>query len=249
MPVHQSQNAVEHLFDEIGHLTFAAPELQELAPTPAALRAEARNIAIVLKTGSPLQDYIASLQAKPFAITLDYAFDPQGEVLHLNALEIEGAALGRFQLSARLSGADIGQFRAWSLPRQPVLVEQMTLHFGNIGLMETFVVPPLLGALLADDQPPEPQVETAKASITDRIAATMKEPENGPSLDALTRFIGEFPHPERTLSLSISSKRTIALTDFSALFVGGDWDGFLNKFTAGTFRGCRLSAMRNDLKR
>lgn len=58
----------------------------------------------------------------------------------------------------------------------------MTLHFGNIGLMETFVVPPLLGALLADDQPPEPQVETAKASITDRIAATMKEPENGPSL-------------------------------------------------------------------
>lgn len=60
---------------EIGHLTFAAPELQELAPTPAALRAEARNIAIVLKTGSPLQDYIASLQAKLFAITLDYAFD------------------------------------------------------------------------------------------------------------------------------------------------------------------------------
>lgn len=47
----------------------------------------------------------------------------------------------------------------------------------------------------------------------------------------MTRFIGEFPHPERTLSLSISSKRTIALTDFSALFVGGDWDGFLNKFT------------------
>jgi hypothetical protein len=150
--------------------------------------------------------YYNRLAQKPFAITLDYAFDSASRELTLKDFTMTGERVGRLSLTAEIGDVDPALLdplhTPWPTTVPAVNLRDATLYLDNQGLIERYALLPILGALPDGMEHPEQAVAQAKTMAVAWIQATLTDGLAAASAAALTAFIQDLPQPKRPLTLA-----------------------------------------------
>lgn len=155
-------------------------------------RISLRQARISPVTSSPLQSYIIEMQTRAFDLDLDYRWNSETGDLDIAQFRAEGALIGTWDLSARLSDVpDLGLARTGAVPFDFALKE-LTLTFEEKNLVLAFLLPGMLNTLPYDEDP-EPHIAAGKAAFGAAIETLPAASADGDTRAALLELIGRFP--------------------------------------------------------
>ena len=170
----------------------------------------------------PLAAYIMSVTARVFDAVLDYRYDPAAGTLAINQFAISGKQLGGLTVSAALDGVTPAAVtRPGVAAESSVRLRRLSLHLANDGLVETFVVPPLAGWLLAGAPDPAARVAEMKPVAVLYVMATLgRMGVSNKSIAALVQFITDMPHPRPTLTIDGRFDPPLSVAEMAAIAAG-----------------------------
>lgn len=170
----------------------------------------------------PLAAYIMRVTARVFDAVLDYRYDPVAGTLVVNQLAMSGPHLGGLTVSAALDGVTPAAVtQPGAAAEASVRLRRLSLRLANDGLVETFVVAPLAGWLLADAPDPAARVAEMKPVATLYLMATLgRMGVPNTSIAALVQFITDMPHPRPTLMIDGRFDPPLSVADMAAIAAG-----------------------------
>ena len=202
----------------IGRLTVQRLDLAGGAvdKVPPSLRLEAHGLHFGPRTGNALIDYIGQIQSRPMDAVLDYAFDPASATLRFAEIGVDGRAVGHLKLSAEIVGFDPDAVTTPGVP--PIgkaALKSLRLHFENLGFFESFVAVPIASALLQDEADPAARMDAIKAQVRAVLPVVLANADPA-TIAALGDFVSAFPHPDKTLDLTIDLPVPVSVEDLPA---------------------------------
>lgn len=178
---------------------------------PENLTLELEDFRILTKTPDPIITYLIRAQSLRGTIDLDLEahWDSKAKTLQIKELLIDFPGENQVSLTATVQGVDLSGRSAIMGSATSFAITNLTLAMETNGLFETYLLMPLFGTLLTNDEPPETQMARLKSDIGANIAALPQASFNADTKTALGAIVDQLPNPSGTLNLTMTAPKGI----------------------------------------
>ena len=188
--------------------------IQGLAPTGSGeVRIAAHAIHNAPAAMPPISAYIAKVGAIPFDVDIEYHSDPRAGLFTLDRFSMRGQVIGDLEVTAALTGIAVPADPLASTVTPPnvdaTALKSFTLLLENHGFVERMVTPFVAGFLAASapQADPEAAINAQKLATVAMIRGMLPAYGVAPgTVDALARFVSDFPHPTGKLQCSLQAE-------------------------------------------
>ncbi|HEY4198988.1 MAG TPA: hypothetical protein VGM83_00355 [Devosiaceae bacterium] len=183
---------------------------------PQALQLDAKGLAFAPDVGNPVSAYIMKVRQQPLDVHLAYHYDDAQKQMHLDAT-VTGEGYGDFGVSATILGFSPADINFSEVPdTAKIAIAGLSTTLENKEMIESFIVP-MVASMTPTDGDPEKFIGDGKAGLIAMIGGLPDATASATSKDALSRFVGDFPHPRGKLDLDVEPTPPLKADDLEKL--------------------------------
>ncbi|VDC32963.1 hypothetical protein [Pseudogemmobacter humi] len=180
-------------------LAWAAGE-----PAPGLMTLRLDALRALPRSGDPVQDYLAEVQARPIFLDLRLEWNDVRNELQIHDLSLDLSGGNSLSLRATFANVDLSGEAAIFASLSAVTMPGFELHLRNGDLFETVILPQILPDLAEPGVTPAESLSRFRDGLRERISALPEPPFTHETRAPLEQIAATLPHPAGEASLRIS---------------------------------------------
>lgn len=173
-------------------------------PAPGLLMLRVDALRALPRSGDPVQDYLAAVQARPAFLDLRLEWNDFRKELQIHDLRLDLSGGNSLSLRATFANVDLSDEAAVFASLREATMPGFELRLRNGDFFETVVLPQILPDLMEPGVPPAESLAGFQDELRERIAALPEPPFTRETRAPLEQIAAMLPHPTGEAALRLS---------------------------------------------